>query len=344
MHINCVPYTESCGMTEELSGSGLAVGILSWNGSGEAVECLDAVLAVAPGSVDIVIVDNGSTDGSTLYLKEYVRRNGWICVQESNNLGTECEEWYRPTDSITLCLQTNPENRGVGAGFLQIIELGLGRGAEWVWLLDQDSRPKRGALGALVYEAKDSATRILIPSRVDLFDEEISYHPSMWTGRGWRKVNKWDYSAGQDVIPVDASGFSGMLLGRGAVAEIGYPRSDLFVGYEDYEYCLRARELGESIAWVRKSVILHRVGESSKAGWPMLPFVAGSHKPYRYYYMARNRIFVHWQLRRSSVETLVVIWGLVKRVVKVFLAESEKVRKAKEMGVGTWAGFRWDRT
>lgn len=43
--------------------------ILNWNGKSDTVECLDSLKEMAYSNYEIILVDNGSIDGSAEYLK-----------------------------------------------------------------------------------------------------------------------------------------------------------------------------------------------------------------------------------------------------------------------------------
>ena len=59
--------------------------ILAWNGMGYLESCLDAVLAQDYPDFDVLVVDNGSTDGSPDFVaKQYPQVN---LIRNENNLG-----------------------------------------------------------------------------------------------------------------------------------------------------------------------------------------------------------------------------------------------------------------
>src|SRR5687767_13566896 len=66
----------------------VSIVIVNWNGKNNLKECLNSLLKIDYSPYEIVIVDNGSKDGSVTYIKEIQKENkNVILVENLKNLG-----------------------------------------------------------------------------------------------------------------------------------------------------------------------------------------------------------------------------------------------------------------
>ncbi|MXY97157.1 MAG: glycosyltransferase, partial [Gemmatimonadetes bacterium] len=106
--------------------------ILNWNRVGDTLECLDSLARMDYSSFSIVVVDNGSTDGSPEAI----------------------ERWGR--EHLPLTLIRNAENRGFVRGSNQGMRHALTTDTEYVFLLNNDTVVEPDALSLLVATAERS--------------------------------------------------------------------------------------------------------------------------------------------------------------------------------------------
>jgi len=97
--------------------------ILNWNRFRDTAECLESVFRIRYPNFSVVVVDNGSEDDSA--------------AQVENTF-----------DRVTLI--RNRENLGYAEGNNVGIRHALENGADYVWLLNNDTVVDREALAALV--------------------------------------------------------------------------------------------------------------------------------------------------------------------------------------------------
>jgi GT2 family glycosyltransferase len=236
--------------------------VLTWNGREDTLACL-ASLEAAPDRPDaIVLVDNGSSDGTADAVRErfpdveLVRSEENLGFAGGNNLGLE------------------------RAGEL---------GADHVLVLNNDAEVEPGGVQALVEEAArrpDAASlgsKILFAEPPDLiwfagarFDPRAGYN-----GRqlGYRERDDGRYDA---VHETDRACGAAMLVPRAVLDAVGGFDEELFLYSEDVEWSLRARRAGYRHYVVPASVVRHRV---SAAG-------GGESSPLTLYYGLRNTLVV----------------------------------------------------
>ncbi len=137
--------------------------ILNWNGIADTLECLASVKKLDYPSCRTIVVDNGSDDGSPERLK------------------AECPD---------IALIEHRANLGFTGGANAGIRYALAHGADYVWLLNNDSIVEPNSLSALVAAAKsDEAMGLVSPLIYDLSDERRLLFGGDWALLTWRNYD-----------------------------------------------------------------------------------------------------------------------------------------------------------
>jgi rhamnopyranosyl-N-acetylglucosaminyl-diphospho-decaprenol beta-1,3/1,4-galactofuranosyltransferase len=225
------------------------------------LERLLPTLTGTPRLAEVVVVDNASTDGT----------GEWLATQ--------------PVHAVTLS-----ENRGGAGGFHVGLRIALERGADLVWLMDDDGLPEPGCLDRLLEEEDLDFWGPLV---VDEADPGRLVFPIRLPG-GARVVHDLEDVQGSAVdgrIDGIVIPFNGVLVTRALAEEIGLPREEFFIWGDDHEYRLRAEKAGARIATVVDAAVLHpSVGS---LGTPMaFGRTTYNHSPsdLKHYCMARNNV------------------------------------------------------
>jgi GT2 family glycosyltransferase len=217
--------------------------VLNWNLKDDTAECVASVLASEYERYRVLVVDNGSNDGSVDYLRHT----------------------FPGIDLIS-----NSTNVGFAAGSNIGIRHALRMGAESVFLLNNDATVDAGMLTLLVQQAQGDTS-------VGMVGPKILYHAE--SRRIWRlgeRIRPWlpvPASIGRDEIDrgqyaepfeVDYVTFCGVLIKRSVLEAIGLLDERFFFSYEDADFCRRTRVAGFRIICEPRACMWHKVSLSAQ--------------------------------------------------------------------------------
>jgi hypothetical protein len=255
-------------MTEHPNSGGaadqVAVVIVNWNGYEDTADCLGALSALDYPDYRVVVVDNGSTDGSG---ERLAGEFGW------------CEFVF------------NERNRGFAGGCNAGIEVALAGDAEYVLLLNPDASIDGEAVSELVAVQHESGAGIVgatIAHGNGVVNPVPSRYPDMLYYSGYRSSlpvgDSPDAYAKERWFDTDRVEGAGALLSSDLLHErretVGHYLDDsLFMYCEEVELGLWCRRHGVRSVVAREGVVEHDTGASSS-------------RAFQLYYLTRNRVLL----------------------------------------------------
>jgi GT2 family glycosyltransferase len=226
----------------------VAILILNWNGIRDTLETLESVQQLQYSNFEVVLVDNGSTDGS----REAIA-----------------------TAFPTVRLIAPPTNLGVAGGRNLGLEAILRQpDVDYVLFLDNDVTLEPSLLDKLVAEAnKDAALGIVGPI--------VYYHSDprrIWSAGSrfiFREVisqlrlknHPVTHELMEGIEYVDALSGCCMLVKRCVFETIGYFTPHYFMVCDDSEFCYRAAKVGFKRGVVMHARLWHKVSASTDGGY-----------------------------------------------------------------------------
>jgi GT2 family glycosyltransferase len=210
---------------------GVAVVVLNWNRWETTVECIESLQELEYENRHLVVVDNGSTDGSVAELSGRYPR---VRILEAG------------------------ANLGFSGGVNVALEWLRSREPDYVWLLNNDTEPEAGALAALVALAESDAELGAVGSV--LVDHSGSDRVQVWGGG---RVSFWSGLPRHHRRPVaqaDVDYLMGasLLLRWQALSELGFLDEHYFLYWEDTDLCFRLRAAGWKLGVAEGAVVSHR--------------------------------------------------------------------------------------
>jgi GT2 family glycosyltransferase len=254
--------------------------VLNWNGCTDTLACLASLARVEYSKMTVLVVDNGSTDGS--------------------------EETIRREFPELSFLQTG-SNLGFAGGNNEGLRWALERGADYALLLNNDTEVEPSFLGPMVALAQSDP-------KIGIVGSSIAYHHTpdrLWAFGGGR----FDIATGwvrhiQRPVASDALRSEGhrefyltgctMLLRRGLLEEVGVLDESYFHFCEDVDLCLRAKAAGYSIAVAGDSRLTHKVSATTRVSSPLF-----------LYYNLRSRLTLvrrHGPAGAPSRWAVMILW------------------------------------
>jgi GT2 family glycosyltransferase len=235
--------------------------ILNWNQCDLTLDCLESLGKLEYKNVDVIVVDNGSTDRS---------------VERIHQAFPD----YR--------IISNRENLGYSEGNNVGIRQALEKDSEFIFLLNNDTYADSSMLSRLMDAAiKEPKAGILGPT---MFYADPPN--KLWGGRNridWQKTRVIREQMGEtieittlstqssaEVMYIDSCA---ILVRSQVFREIGLMDNRFFINFDDIDLCLRTHKAGYKIFYVPSAVIWHRVSAAMGIG-----------SPANTYYMTRNAL------------------------------------------------------
>ena len=279
---------------------------LTWNQRQDTLDCLASLGRLTYPNYRIIVVDNGSTDGTA----EAVRAN------------------YPDVELIV-----NPRNLGFQGGFNAGLRRALETGADFAFVMNNDTTVQPDILDELIKYA--------YPTDVGMLSPKIYYFAEpdrIWTVGGDRHPitfeminkgeNQLDRGQWDQVIERDYLIGCAMLIKRSLLEKIGLFDTGYHpIYYEDADLSMRARQAGYRLLMVPTAKMWHKVSRSG----------GGFDSPRQRYLMARHsvrffRTYVHGWRR------LVVVAYRFGSAIKTTLRLAWR-RRFRSIGA-YWRGLR----
>jgi len=237
--------------------------VLNWNGTDDTVACVQSLLALETGDaeLDILVVDNGSRQSPAAPIKAVA-----------------------PQVPILF----TGANRGYAGGNNAGIRYAAARGADFIWVLNNDAVVERDALAPLLESAAANPCAGVLGSRILRADDasrvwvawgRVTWRQSLVALEGEDASDGPRYHGEHDVewIPGCA-----LLFRSRALAEVGGFDESFFAYHEDVDWAARAAGAGWKCRYVGRSRVIHRVHGSSGG--------ASYYGGFRKYLSARNSV------------------------------------------------------
>jgi len=303
-------FEEATGVSQSVASVTVA-----YNAADMLPRQMEALLRQTRPLQEIIVVDNGSIDGTRALLAGGFPQV--TVLRMSENLGA------------------------AGAWAAGLSYAALQKGHDWVWTFDDDSVPNDDALEALLIgldSVRGANGGVGMVAALPFHRATGTIYPPLLWREGF--VNPSPELFQKQVWFADLAYASGCMVRREVVQKIGLPRADFFMDFFDFEYCLRARSQDYKIAVISAARFAHEVGDARQVRLPGSSRLWPDHAPWREYYMSRNLAYAVWWLHPSPRAKRFVVRHLVRHAAGVLLFGPKKLACLKKMAQGFLDGLR----
>jgi hypothetical protein len=219
----------------------IAIVVVNYNGKNDTLECLDSIRSINYENFEVVLVDNGSSDGSVAAITAH-------------------------DPSITL-IETG-RNLGFAGANNVGIRMGIQQGAEYVFLLNNDTTVDPNVLQALLDASQAIGDKGILGAK-------IFYHAApnlIWyAGASWDSdVNEFrhigfglqDSGKNTEIVETDYICGCALFVHAAALKHIGLLDERYFLIFEETDFCYRARRSGYRSFVVPNAKVWHKVSVS----------------------------------------------------------------------------------
>lgn len=280
--------------------------VVNWNGARSLEACLESLLAQTWPDLEVLLVDNGSQDGSA---EAAVARFG-----------------------ERLRLVRNARNEGFARGNNQAFALARG---EWVFLLNSDAVADPQAVAELMRFAAGRpevgmlACRVVVRDRPQFFDSAglLLYPDGVCRPRGWEEKDLGQYDQAEEVL---APCGSACALRKGLLDELGGFDETYFAYLEDLDLGMRGQLLGWKCFYVPGARVRHAKSSSY-----------GNYSRFKAYHVERNRIFNAVKLLPRFILFVSPLFTLNRYLLQFYAAVTHRGLSERFVKEYSWGGLAW---
>lgn len=210
----------------------ITIGIVNYNGGNTIKETLDSIYNLDYPDYEVIVVDNGSTDGSLQLVQKLYPKCKTVALQKNMGL----------PEARNVCIKS--------------------AGTKWIFLLDNDIIVSKDCLKHLINIALNNP--LIVALHPQMMDKDNANIPQLYNG-GYihyicafiprDKYPKPLDIASYEIFPTVSSG--ALMLNRDAAFKIGLYDSDYFFNWEDGDFTIRLTGAGYKCVNVPGAKVYH---------------------------------------------------------------------------------------
>lgn len=258
---------------------------------------------------DILIIDNGSSDGTKESIEGLINDNLIIYKNTGVNLG------------------------GAG-GFNYGLRAAVEQGYKYVWIMDDDTYPNKDALEKLFYASDALNDNYGFLSSVALWKDGTLCNMNIQRESPYKKIEGMP----SENRKVQMATFVSFFLKTQTIKEVGLPIKEFFIWSDDFEYSRRI-SMKYPCYLISDSIVEHYMKTNQKVGIE----AESEDRLWRYEYMYRNEVYVY---RREGLKGYLYLFMrfALHNIRIITKAHENKVVKLKVIWKSFIKGFSFKPT
>jgi GT2 family glycosyltransferase len=258
---------------------GVSIIILNWNGWKDTIECLESVFQINYPKYEIILIDNGSRDGSYEKLKGYAEskigiqtkyinyhNEEYIMINDAQKITTPLNNVQEFDTNKKLILIKNKVNYGFAEGNNIGIRYAIKEfNPAYVLLLNNDTVVEKNFLLDMVKVAKQDSSIGIVGPIIYNYNAPKSIQ-SMGFKIYWviGAVSPNKVKRVEDHLETDFISGCAMLVRKKGILPRELLNAKYFLYWEDVEFCVRLKKEGYKVVISPQSKIWHKTEGSSK--------------------------------------------------------------------------------
>lgn len=289
----------------------VGVVIVNWNDLENTRDCLKSLLNQRYRDLEIIVIDNGSKDGSADLLQEEFQ--GLTIIRLS-------------------------ENTGFVGGNNYGIRIGLKRKCSYFLLLNNDTVVDSNLIGEMIKVTSSNPRCGIVTPKIYYFEKPNRIQSagslfSLWSGIAQMRGRKnLDYGQFDKVEEVPYGSGCALLIKTELINSIGLMDEVFFAYAEDIDWSIRARNAGYSILYAPLAKVWHK----EDFGWRKK-----HNQSLRFYLSSRNGLLLmhkhgKWFQWFSFVPNYLINWIGRFIIIAIFRKDGRSALAALEGIIGFW--------
>ena len=281
--------------------------IVTYNRKVLLEECIKALLNQT-AQLDIIIIDNCSTDNTGEMVKKYV--------------------------SEKIKYFNTGKNLGGAGGFNYGMKIASKYKYDYCWIMDDDTIAQKNALETMLKKAKE------INNNFSFFNSVVLWTDGTLCNMNIPKVSSKaieNYeSLKNGLIQIDYCSFVSCLINMKYVKKIGFPITEFFIYGDDMEYTMRLSKEAPGY-FIPDSLVVHKM--TSNKGINIVDIE--KEKIDRYYYNFRNLCYIYkkYDKKEYRIHKLKYFYLIYKTIFK---AKNSRLKRIVVMTRGMLAGRKFN--
>lgn len=225
----------------------LSIVIVSWNTRDLLLECLTSVYATSMSDIEVWVVDNASSDGTTDAVRQRFADVNVIVNHENGGFARANNQAIENCSGQYILL-LNPDTKVLGQALIQLVD-------------HLDHHPECGICGPMLLNPDNTLQESCYPFptlarefwRLSKLDHLHSY--------GIYPMKEWEIDHPREVDVIQGAAF---LVRKKCLDQIGLLDEDYFIYTEEVDLCYRAKKARWKIEWIPDAKVIHYGGQSTQ--------------------------------------------------------------------------------
>lgn len=254
--------------------------VLNWNAANDSINCIESITKITyfNKSINIIIVDNDSTDNSINSINKYLSNHNAFEIEKklSKNQSKRVNEIYKYNSNNKyidkVALISANKNYGFSKGNnIGLLYADMNFNSDYFWILNNDTEVASNSLSLMIDRISEENKICICGSTIIRKDTKNivqcyggSYY-SLISGRGWsfEEGKKYNEQVTNKIAESKINYISGasMLLKEDFIKKVGWFCEDYFLYNEEIDLSMRLKP-DEKIAVATKAIVYHKIGAS----------------------------------------------------------------------------------